>query len=413
MGLRRDAVEVYDDYVAAAYLSPAGYDKTNALKPGYLALVKSGGSYVLTKTRSMTDGRLLWNSNGLFFADPTADYWLRPGNKPHIINNDKADYQDGYAALSDGIRHIGVYNVGFAEGGSGYDEEITLSDKASVYKTPWKTTLAIDTMPVCGDSVHALQMVPSTDDSSLLEYQDRRLVTLAIDGKVAVDDSRMPVHEKILQESEVGSTQPPCVNGDIIFVSMQSADDEMEMQNTKSSEHDSLGHDPEKYIYRDAEYPGRREYLTLERWSTRDGSRVVLPLVDENGRGIRRGYADTSGEGFDAASVQDGWLYWVDDVGNMTKTNISNGVTVEIGMLGKDYPGNLQQMVRIVHFEKGHARVWHRDVHDQKVEVKVRQYDLRTGSKTDEVSVPGLNEFIRRHGVYEDDFAVNPDAFRD
>ncbi|MBD9264808.1 MAG: hypothetical protein EGS39_02060 [Bifidobacterium bifidum] len=70
-------------------------------------------------------------------------------------------------------------------------------------------------------------------------------------------------------------------------------------------------------------------------------------------------------------------------------------------------------MVRIVHFEKGHARVWHRDVHDQRVEVKVRQYDLCAGSKTDEVSVPGLNEFIRRHGVYEDDFAVNPDAFRD
>lgn len=139
MGLRRDTVEVYDDYVAAAYLSPAGYDKT------------------------------------------------------------------------------------------------------SVHKTPWKTTLAIDTMSVCGDSVYALQMVPSTDDSSLLEYQDRWLVTLAIDGKVVVDDSRMPVHEEILQESEVGSTQPPCVNGDIIFVSMQSADDEMEMQNTKSSEHDSLG----------------------------------------------------------------------------------------------------------------------------------------------------------------------------
>jgi hypothetical protein len=386
------------EVAAVLYLSPqaqtwGSLDPFRAAAKGYVAFIEADGDYQLVSTGGMDSNAVAWTNDGLFFSDMNRDYLLQEGQKPIMFDSPKTDYLDGLVVLENG-RHVGVYNAGFDPAGEGYIEEVVVTDAQRSIKhvtNRWATLVA-----GCGNSVYALD-----EDSAEVPEGEPSVITLNAlvrDGAFAGDV--IARHESVFEGTSFASRSAPCVGGEILFLASSYG---------PSSDADAASDRPVIDCRVHTGETGVPNCPTIERWDTRTGARLTVPVIDQTGLSLDMSIDPFDYSVYDSGSVQDKWFYWWHSSGHLLRTDIDTGRTT---LLATQAP-QLTNGYTSYHLRVSGSRAFVLEVPSSggtaadNPDMRLLAYEIPSGELLSSVTIPGLNKAV---GVDRVDrgFAVRP-----
>lgn len=336
-------------------------------EPQFIAFLHTDGSYELVRMEHMYLSAMVWDSDGLFFSDENHDYLMtvRDGaTQVSVVDSPKrADTQ--LAAWHEGgdEPYAGMFSVGFTDDpASGeYQYQMLVSDGQSSRTVDFTNEFTYTSFAACGTTLYGLDSSAGADGEPRTAYLDR----IASDGEP--DKRRVAEGSGPLEDMFTTGQTLPCEDDVIYMIGTQYSDTQPtagagaapsgEATAQTASTHPTAtrtglaaddggtrtplgtwredsggtatatGRTPAGLAMRHPRLLGWH-YPSLESWNVRTGERTVIPLVDEDGSQLDW-TEDVAAMDSDTAEnlIRDGWMYWMSGMGDLTRTNLSTGVT--------------------------------------------------------------------------------------
>lgn len=350
---------------------------------GYVALVRTDGSYDLIEHAGMDQGRISWTEHGINFADEDGDHWITErGN--NIVEQDRVKLMDGLVTLSDGVTRVGVYNGGFQE--DGYREGVVVSRPGSSEYHELTTVGFAPLVSACDDDVYTGYAMTPEDGGARFIFDQ-----IVEDG--SVDHTNISTVKVPFSEFGFIAHDAPCYEEHIYFLGgfvnyskEQQADDERIARHTQLTS-------------------GGDDHLSvLASVNTSSGEMDWVTLTSEDGETLDLSPEDANYSSFDADSLDnDGNFVWMGGNGTLYRTKITTGETTILNAeLKKTLDPNARE--RLYHFSSDDdtATVLVENTEDPLAQPRIVVFDKITGKIVDDVQINGLKDDVPSSMILRD-----------